>query len=121
MRHYIYMDSPVGMLTLGEENGYITHILFGKRQLEGYFLENDLLSMAKSQLDEYFDGVRKNFALPLMPEGTDFQKSVWRALTDIDYGTTATYGQIAEKIGSPKAARAVGMANNKNPVAIVVP
>ena len=119
--YYIYMDSPVGTLTLGENNGYITHILFGKKQIDGYFLESHTLTEAKRQLKEYFDGMRREFELFLDPEGTEFQKRVWEALRTVPYGETATYKDIAVKSLSPKGFRAVGMANNKNPIAIVVP
>ena len=73
------------------------------------------------QLDEYFNGNRKKFDLPLVLHGTDFQISVWKALQDIPYGKTRSYGEIAARIGSPKASRAVGMANNRNPIVIIVP
>ncbi|MBQ5703191.1 MAG: methylated-DNA--[Peptococcaceae bacterium] len=73
------------------------------------------------QLEEYFAGLRAAFSLPLAPEGTDFQKAVWRELENIPYGETRTYGQIARALGNPKTSRAVGMANHKNPVAIMIP
>jgi methylated-DNA-[protein]-cysteine S-methyltransferase len=73
------------------------------------------------QLDEYFRGERRDFALPLDVKGTDFQRTVWNALTEIPYGETASYGDVAEQIGRPGAARAVGGANGRNPVPIVVP
>jgi methylated-DNA-[protein]-cysteine S-methyltransferase len=73
------------------------------------------------QLDEYFQGVRTRFDLPVRLEGTPFQLEVWSALLDLPYGTTSTYGQVAERIGRPQAARAVGAANGQNPVSIIVP
>ena len=76
---------------------------------------------AKTELTEYFAGQRKSFDLPLEPKGTAFQQSVWRALCEIPYGETVSYGQIAERIGNKKACRAVGMANNRNPIAIIIP
>ncbi|MBR5590084.1 MAG: methylated-DNA--[Anaerotignum sp.] len=83
--------------------------------------ETELILKCKNQLDEYFKGKRKTFDLPLAPKGTEFQKKVWDALRDIPYGETRTYGEIAETVGNSKAARAVGMANNRNPIAIIVP
>lgn len=84
-------------------------------------VSSDLSELAKLQLQEYFEGERKIFDLPLDMRGTDFQKQVWAALCDIPYGETCSYKALACAIGNPKASRAVGMANNKNPVSIVVP
>lgn len=83
--------------------------------------ETALIRQAAKQLNEYLAGKRKTFDLPLEPGGTPFQKAVWHALTGIPYGETRTYREIAEIIGNPKACRAVGMANNKNPIAIIIP
>ena len=79
------------------------------------------LRKAAQELSEYFAGNRKEFDIPLNPKGTDFQKSVWNALCTIPYGKTMSYGQVAAQIGNPKASRAVGMANNKNPIPILIP
>jgi len=81
----------------------------------------ELTDKTAMQLDEYFTGKRKHFDLPLQPKGTDFQRSVWKALQEIPYGETRSYKQIAEAIGNPKACRAVGLANNRNPIWIVIP
>jgi methylated-DNA-[protein]-cysteine S-methyltransferase len=81
----------------------------------------ELLSAAGEQLDEYFRGVRSRFELPIHLLGTPFQVEVWSALFEIPYGRTSTYGQVAERIGRPRAARAVGAANGRNPISIVVP
>jgi methylated-DNA-[protein]-cysteine S-methyltransferase len=78
-------------------------------------------SEVRAQLDAYFDGKRRSFDLALAPRGTEFQRRVWRALASIPYGTTTTYADIARSIGRPKAVRAVGAANGKNPLSIVVP
>ena len=80
-----------------------------------------LLAEAFRQLEEYFDGFRTVFNLPLAPEGTPFMRSVWNALLAIPYGETASYKQIAEAVGNPRAVRAVGMANNRNPIPILIP
>jgi len=83
--------------------------------------ESELIRRMYKQFVEYLDGKRKVFDLPLLLKGTDFQKQVWQALRDIPYGETRSYKQIAVAIGNPKAVRAVGMANNRNPLLIVVP
>lgn len=83
--------------------------------------ETELILKVKSQLEEYFSGKRKTFDLPLNPQGTEFQKRVWQALTKIPYGETCCYKDIAIAIGNPKASRAIGMANNKNPIPIIIP
>lgn len=80
-----------------------------------------LLLRAAAELDEYFAGRRRDFTLPLAPRGTVFQQAVWKALRSIPYGQTRTYGEIARQIGHPRACRAVGMANHRNPIAIVIP
>ena len=79
------------------------------------------LAQALEQLEAYFGGALTHFDLPLAPQGTDFQLKVWWALADIAYGTTESYGSVAARVGNPKASRAVGMANNRNPLAIVLP
>lgn len=112
------MLSPVGSLTLTEDNGKITGLHFGG------IAANDaspVLDAAEKQLREYFAGTRQSFDLPLAPAGTPFQRAVWDALCAIPYGETRTYAQIAAAVGNPKAYRAVGMANNRNPIAILIP
>lgn len=81
----------------------------------------ELLSMATIQLDEYFQGKRTTFSLPFKLTGTPFQLAVWKELQNIPYGQTTSYKEIAQKINKPKACRAVGMANNKNPLPIIIP
>jgi len=112
--------TELGSVTFVEEDGALlaitTHCTY-----EGIIQETSLIQEAFRQLTEYLKGKRKAFELPLNPKGTDFQKRVWRALCEIPYGETRSYKQIAEAIGNPKAVRAVGMANNRNPITIVVP
>jgi methylated-DNA-[protein]-cysteine S-methyltransferase len=92
------------------------------RHPEGHPLRDDeTLADASTQLREYFSGARRDFDLDVAPKGTDFQTKVWAALAGIPYGETASYGEIAAKVGNPKASRAVGMANNKNPIALIIP
>lgn len=121
MEKVFFYDTPVGKLCIGEEDDSITRVTWSKVPQEYIQEETELILNCKIQLEEYFAGNRKQFDLPLAPKGTEFQKRVWKALTDIPYGETRTYGEIAAAVGSPKAARAVGMANNKNPIGIIVP
>ena len=113
-------DTVLGSVTLVEEDGALLAITT-HRPYEGIEQETALIKEANRQLSEYLKGERQMFDLPLNPRGTDFQKRVWRALCDIPYGETRSYKQIAEAICNPKAVRAVGMANNRNPITIVVP
>ena len=126
---YCFMESPVGSLGIAaEEDGlcalqtadsfhrYLNDI---ERPLEDN--KNPILLRAKSQLQEYFDGTRQDFDLPLSWQGTNFQNQVWSALCQIPFGEIRSYQEQAKFIGNPKAVRAVGAANGKNPIAIVVP
>jgi methylated-DNA-[protein]-cysteine S-methyltransferase len=118
-----YYESPIGKLGIGEVDGYITHILFGEEDLENYIIkETELIKKTHIQLNEYFAGKRIDFDLPLKYiNGTPFQKEVWDALKKINYGSTCSYKDIATIIGRPKAVRAVGGANNKNNIPIIIP
>ncbi len=118
---FFYEETPVGTLCIGEENGAITRVTWNQIPAEAEQEETALIARCKAQLDEFFTGTRKVFDLPLGPKGTQFQQKVWQALQEIPYGETRTYGEIAAAAGNPKAARAVGMANNKNPIAILIP
>lgn len=119
MKNTILVKTPLGDLTVSEEDGAIIEVKFGN--FPPFSEETPLLCEAKKQFDEYFRGMRRTFDLPLCPKGTSFQQAVWRELRKIPYGKTATYGEIAAKIGNPRASRAVGMANNKNPIGIIIP
>ena len=113
-------ETALGSVTFVEEDGALLAITT-QHTYEGERLETPLIQEAYRQLTEYLIGVRKCFDLPLNPRGTEFQQQVWKALCDIPYGETRSYKQIAEAIGNPKAVRAVGMANNRNPLLIVIP
>ena len=118
--HRMLVRSPVGPLTLlGTENA-LTRIIFGDgwRDAEGPV---PVLEQAARELEEYFAGKRREFTVPLAPEGTEFQKKVWAALEEIPYGTTASYKDIATQVGKPGAAIAVGQANSRNPIPIIIP
>lgn len=122
MKNYQSYDSPLGTLCISADEKGITGLAFGDRPLSDAIAgQTPLLKEAARQLDEYFAGTRRLFDLPLNPTGTLFQKKVWDALVQIPYGKTQTYGQIASTAGNPKACRAVGMANNRNPIAIIIP
>lgn len=122
MEKLFFYDTPVGRIGIAEENGALTQVVFGGEAPEGVLLEETpLIARCKAELDEFFAGKRKAFDLPLAPKGTPFQKKVWDALLEIPCGETRTYGEIAAAVGNPKAARAVGMANHRNPIVILIP
>lgn len=115
------IDAPFGPLTLVAEDDALIAIRFGADEGAAYGETNEVLDCAAAQLEEYFSGARCAFSVPVRMKGTGFQMKVWNALTEIGYGRTATYGEIAGRIGNEKASRAVGMANNRNPLPIIVP
>lgn len=112
------LHSPVGELTLSEDEGMLVSLDWGRAPVE-FQNETALLREARHQLDDYFDGRRKSFNLPLGPGGTVFQQRVWAAMQQIPAGSTRTYGDIATELKS--AARAVGMACGANPIPIIIP
>jgi methylated-DNA-[protein]-cysteine S-methyltransferase len=116
-----YYSSPVGVLEIKSADNQITHLLFKDSVGTSSETISDVMKECIHQLDEYFAGNLQNFSLPLAPEGTHFQESVWKALQTIPYGQTICYKQLAEKVGNPKACRAVGTANGRNPIAIIIP
>lgn len=120
---YTYLPSPVGELLLtADTTGALTRVFFPPYTVPADAVRDDAaLAEARWQLDAYFSGTLTVFDLPLAPSGTDFQCMVWRALSDIPYGTTISYGELARRIGQPDGARAVGLANGQNPIAIIVP
>ncbi len=124
--NYVWMDSPVGkLLVAGDEQG-LRYVLFGEGrddvQPRPEWCEcPEALKDATRQLSEYFEGRRHTFDLRLAPEGTAFQQRVWHALRAIPYGETVSYGELARRIGSPNASRAVGLANGANPISIIIP
>lgn len=120
-KHFLIYSSPIGQLYLSETDGYLSGIDFDAPSPDHIADESEVLLETKKQLEEYFEGKRKIFNLPLALRGTPFQLKVWNALTEIPYGKTCSYADIALAIGNPKAVRAVGMANNRNPLMIVIP
>ncbi|MGI6349418.1 MAG: methylated-DNA--[protein]-cysteine S-methyltransferase [Eubacteriaceae bacterium] len=120
-RGFAIYETPVGWMRVEYENGNITRLGKIVDEPEDKGSRTALTDEVDRQLREYFDGKRKEFEFPYEMKGTVFQKSVWRALCAIPYGETRSYKDIAVVVGNAKASRAVGMANNKNPIAIVVP
>lgn len=115
-----YYNSPIGVIRIKEEDGYITSVDFVDKLEEDD--ESYEISRCKTQIEEYFNGKRKRFDIKIKYSiGTDFQRRVWDKLIEIKYGETASYKDMAIKIGNGKASRAVGGANNKNPLMIIVP
>jgi methylated-DNA-[protein]-cysteine S-methyltransferase len=125
--HYSYLESPIGPLLIAGNAHALTRISFPKNgtpvRPEPGWTESATgpVGEAIRQLREYFAGRRREFDLPLAPEGTSFQKSVWTRLQEIPYGATISYGELAKRVGNANASRAVGAANGKNPLPIVVP
>lgn len=119
-RHILHFNSPIGTLRIEDNGAAITRLCIdnGSNYSDN---ESVLTKEAAKQLSEYFRGERLEFNLPLFPCGTEFQLRVWAELVKIPYGEVCTYGDIARRIGNPKASRAVGGANNKNPIMIIIP
>ncbi len=131
-RSHLVLDSPIGPLTLIAADGKLVGVYMEPPRYPPSSAEvgeavpadsaaEPVLAAAASQLKAYFAGQLTSFDLPLALDGTDFQRTVWAALQTIGYGETISYGQLADRIGQPSASRAVGLANGKNPVSIVVP
>lgn len=124
---YCHIDSPIGRLMIAAADDGIRAVEFPQNRYpvkrDGDWREgaHPLLVQATRQLDEYFAGQRRDFDLPLAPRGTAFQLQVWEALRGIGYGQTCSYAQLARSIGNPAAMRAVGAANGRNPIPIIVP
>ncbi|WP_019230401.1 methylated-DNA--[protein]-cysteine S-methyltransferase [Sedimentibacter sp. B4] len=121
MKNVFVFQTKIGLVAIEDNGTEITDVNVISENQSIEVNETNLLKNAALQLNEYFEGKRNSFDLPLNPKGTEFQKKVWAALCDIPYGETRSYKQIAEYIGNPKACRAVGMANNKNPIMIFIP
>ncbi len=126
--HYAMIESPLGPLLATADGRHLTGLHFSDekhapRLAPDWVLDPDLavLRAARTQLGEYFAGARRSFELPLQPRGTPFQLRVWAVLREIPYGATTSYGAMAARLGAPGAARAVGAANGRNPISIVVP
>lgn len=119
----LYRVYPIGTLGLMDDGTGLSRVFLRREGAEPDLSEGEtpLTLRAAAELEEYFAGARRTFGVPLSPHGTQFQLAVWKALRDIPYGQTRTYGEIAAAVGRPKAARAVGMANHDNPLLIFTP
>lgn len=127
MNAFCYLQSPIGRLMLTSDGAALTGLYMEpsrKTQSTDGWSEDAAvppLAAALRQLTEYFAGTRREFDLPLRLRGTEFQKRVWQELTEIPYGQTWSYGELAKRINNPSASRAVGLANGRNPISILVP
>ena len=124
MKNIFHYNTRIGKIGIEENGTAIKKIYFINNDVQEEIIEKNetvLLKEAIRELNEYLDGKRTSFDLQLEPQGTEFQKRVWQALKEIPFGETRSYGEIAKLIGNEKASRAVGMANNKNPIPIIVP
>ncbi len=123
MKNIFFYQTDIGKIGIAENGTAITNLCFENEKVpeDAVVLETELLKEAGNQLLSYFTGIRKEFSLPLAPTGTEFQQNVWKSLRAIPYGETRSYKEIAQAVGSLKAFRAVGMANNRNPIPIFIP
>lgn len=122
MKNVLYYETLIGKIGIVEEDNTIVELLFINEDIREFKdVKTPLLEEARKQLDEYFKGKRRVFKLPFNLKGTEFQKKVWKALLDIPYGETFSYKEVAKNIGNENASRAVGNANNKNPLPIFIP
>lgn len=121
MNNIFFYETEIGIIGIRENNKSITDIYFSKVETNDNIKETELIKECFKQLKEYFDGSRVKFDLPLEVKGTEFQKKVWNELLKIPYGQTKSYKDIAIAIGNERSSRAVGMANNKNPIPIIIP
>jgi len=122
MTDYTVVDSPIGELLLTAEDGLVTGLHFSPFAIDPSWRHDpEALGAAATQLEEYFAGERTEFDLPLSPQGTEFQRRVWSMLRKIPYGETTTYGTLANELGNPRTVRAVGLANGRNPIAVIIP
>ena len=123
MKTIYFYQTEIGKLGVLEQNGMITNVYFEGETppADAVVGETELLKEAGRQLQRYFQGKQQSFSLPLLPQGTPFMQSVWKRLCEIPYGATCSYKDVARQIGNEKACRAVGLANNRNPIPIFIP
>ena len=122
MHFFDTIDSPIGDLLLTSDGSALTRLHMEPFEVAPEWIRDPApLAEAAAQLKAYFDGDLEDFDLPLAPSGTEFQLRVWSALREIPYGETASYGELAAAVGRPGASRAVGAANGRNPIAVIVP
>lgn len=125
MQAICFYEGPIGKYAVAETDGVLTRIWVGNRLplmlQETEVRETLLLKEVRQQFEAYFTGSLRQFDLPIAPQGTPFQLEVWRLLQEIPWGQTITYGELARRVGKPQASRAVGMANGRNPLPIIIP
>lgn len=121
MKNIFIYNTLIGKIKIEENGTAITKVNFVREEELNLSKETELLKEAAKQLNEYLEGKRTLFDLPLAPQGTEFQIKVWNALKEIPWGETRSYKEVAKSIGNEKASRAIGMANNKNPIPIFIP
>ena len=121
MKIFKTLSAPIGVISIAAEGEFLTNLVFGSCLPDAQEGSSSVLDNAILQLNEYLAGKRKSFDLPLKFGGTEFQNRVWNELQKIPYGKTISYKELAERTGNIKACRAVGMANNKNPIPIIIP
>lgn len=119
--HFITMYTPIGVLKLSSDEQHLQSISFDAEFVERVTQIPGVLIKAQQQLEEYFSGKRQTFDLPIDPEGTEFQRHVWSQVTAVSYGSTKSYLEIAREVGTANSCRAVGMANGRNPLPIIIP
>jgi methylated-DNA-[protein]-cysteine S-methyltransferase len=115
------INSPIGVLKLSSDEGHLKSISFDAEFMNEEVYVPDILIIAAKQIEEYFSGSRQLFDLPIDPEGTEFQRRVWKQVAGVNYGSTKSYIEIAREVNSQDSSRAVGMANGKNPLPIIIP
>jgi methylated-DNA-[protein]-cysteine S-methyltransferase len=123
---YDAVQSPIGRLILASDGTALVGVWMANASPRDaswshHKGDDDILAKTREELEEYFDGRRRTFDVPLAPNGTEFQRSVWHALTEIPFGTTISYAELARRVGNEAAVRAVGAANGRNPIPVIVP
>ena len=123
---YDVVQSPIGRLILASDGTALVGVWMANASPRDaswshHKSDDDILAKTREELEEYFDGRRRTFDVPLAPNGTEFQRSVWHALTEIPFGTTISYAELARRVGNEAAVRAVGAANGRNPIPVIVP
>lgn len=119
--YFMSIDSPIGRISINSDETHLKSVIFSDDLFEASDNHPEILLQTANQLHEYFDGTRTRFELDLNPDGTEFQKKVWQKLMQMPFGTTKSYREIAVELGSSMNTRAVGTANGKNPISIIVP